>query len=51
VTLCCPAGKLQEPGQILDANDKESKGKDKKDFIIRCARVLMYYQGHVQLRS
>jgi hypothetical protein len=32
------AGKLQEPGQILDANDKECKGKDKKDFIIRYAQ-------------
>ncbi|WIA37358.1 hypothetical protein OEZ86_014287 [Tetradesmus obliquus] len=34
--MCYLLGKLQEPGQILDANDKECKGKDKKDFIIRC---------------
>jgi hypothetical protein len=35
--VLCAAGKLQEPGQVLDANDKECRGKDKKDFIIRCA--------------
>lgn len=29
------AGKLQEPGQLLDPNDKDSRGKDKKDIIIR----------------